>query len=99
MIGGSLMKTFLTGVGYFIFGLLSLLILFTVFQGWAQKLDSRWFSTVGFLLITALTVLFWKKMSLWSRVHLLVAYLIVLIGGMALYFSPEAKESFKLGKL
>src|SRR4030095_6263058 len=92
-------KTLLTVAAYLVFGLLSLVILTAVVQGWSEKLDSRWFSTFGFLLIAALTALFWKKMSLGSRVHLLATYLIVLIGVVALYYSPEAKESFKLGKL
>src|SRR4030095_9008599 len=92
-------KTLQTVGGYLAFGLPALVIFAAAVQGWSEKLDSRWFSTLGFLFIAALSVLFWKKMSLGSRVHLLATYLIVLIGVVALSFSPEAKESFKLGKL
>jgi len=92
-------KTLLTLATWLALGLLSLIILLTVYQAWAQKLDSRWLVTLGFLGIAALSVLFWKKMFLGSRVHLLAAYLVILVGGLALYYSPEAKESFKFGTL
>ncbi|MFO1518917.1 MAG: Ig-like domain-containing protein [bacterium] len=92
-------KRLLSVGAYFGFGVLALVILYTVYQGWTQKLDSKWFSTGGFFLITGLTILFWKKMLLGSRVQLLATYLVVLIGAVALYFTPQAKDSFKLGSL
>ncbi len=81
----------------FLLGILSILILYTVYQGWAQKLESRWFTTVGFLLIAGLLVLLWKRLSLESRVQLLATYLIFLIGFFALYYTPQAKGSFLIG--
>ena len=89
----------LTGLGYLAFSILAILLLYILTQAWVDKLDSRWWTTLGFLAITGLTVLFWKKLHLWSRVYLLLVYLIFLIGFYALLYGPEAKESFLIANL
>ncbi len=86
-------------LGYTLLGLLFLILLFAVVQGWKEKLDSRYFSTGALVLIIALTVLTWKKLNLFSRVHLLGTSIIVLIGCFALFYGTDAKASFRIGPL
>lgn len=96
---GDWKKTARIVLGYFLFVVLSLLLLSILGQGWAKKLDSRYFTTGGFVLIVGLTVLLWKKIDLFSRVQLLLTYLLLLIGFCALYYGPQEKTSFMIGPL
>jgi len=90
-------KLGLNALAYVLLSLLFLILLTAVVQGWKEHLDARYFTTLGFVAIVALTVLLWKRLALWGRVHLVGTALLVLIGFLALWYGTDAKTSFKIG--
>ncbi len=86
-------------LAYLAFGILALLLLDILYQTWSQHLASRWWNTLGMVSLTALLVLGWRRLQLWSRPYLLVVYLIIIVGFCALYYGTDAQNAFAIGPL
>lgn len=92
-------ERFETGAGYALSGVLAALLVYAVVRGWIEEQPSRYLTTGGLVALAVALGLLWGRLALWSRAALLATYPVVLIGGLALYYTARDSASFWLGPL